>query len=134
MLTDYYFVRHTSGYNVSQLYTPGGMYWYTYGVNWRAIAAFFCGMLPLLPGLIYQINPKIGGISRGYLNFSSLAWLDSTIFACVFYYTFSKLSPFPIRTDVEDKMAWAIKEKKKNQTMSPKSASERGETISTKSE
>ncbi|KAL8845513.1 MAG: hypothetical protein Q9176_000149 [Flavoplaca citrina] len=81
ILTDYYLVRHKSGYNVSQLYTPKGLYWYRQGVNWRAVAAFFGGMLPLLPGLIHQINPEVGGITRGYVNFSSLAWLDSTILA-----------------------------------------------------
>ena len=81
ILTDYYIVRHKSGYNISQLYTPKGLYWYSHGVNWRAIAAFFAGMLPLLPGLIHQINPEVGGITRGYVNFSSLAWLDSTVLA-----------------------------------------------------
>lgn len=74
-------MRHKSGYNVSQLYTPKGLYWYRQGVNWRAVAAFFGGMLPLLPGLIHQINPEVGGITRAYINFSSLAWLDSTILA-----------------------------------------------------
>ncbi|KAL8804947.1 MAG: hypothetical protein Q9182_002257 [Xanthomendoza sp. 2 TL-2023] len=65
-------------------------------------------MLPLLPGLIYQINPELGGIARGYLNFSSLSWLESTLFACVSYYLFCIVSPMPKRTDAEDKMKWAI--------------------------
>ncbi|KAL8803676.1 MAG: hypothetical protein Q9200_006110 [Gallowayella weberi] len=111
ILTDYYFVRYKSGYNVSQLYTPGGLYWYRHGVNWRAIASFFVGMLPLLPGLIYQINPNLAGIARGYINFSSLAWLESTLFACASYYLFCVVSPMPKRTDAEDKMNWAIQKR-----------------------
>ncbi|KAL8684777.1 MAG: hypothetical protein Q9224_006138 [Gallowayella concinna] len=110
-MTDYYLVRYKSGYNVSQLYTPRGLYWYRHGVNWRAVASFFVGMLPLLPGLIYQINPEIGGISRGYLNFSSLSWLDSSVLACVSYYLFNIVSPMPRGTDAEDKMAWAIQKR-----------------------
>ncbi|KAL8976901.1 MAG: hypothetical protein Q9205_007190, partial [Flavoplaca limonia] len=127
ILTDYYLVRHESGYDVSQLYTPKGLYWYRQGVNWRAVAAFFGGMLPLLPGLIHQINPEVGGITRGYVNFSSLAWLDSTILACISYYILFKISPFPTQTDKEDTMAWAIHTREENQTFIPSSQFERGD-------
>lgn len=80
LLTDYYIVRKANDYNVYHLYKPNGIYWYKYGVNWRALAAFFTGMLPLLPGLMWQINPQVV-VSRGYINFTSMAWVDSIVFA-----------------------------------------------------
>ncbi|KAL8674570.1 MAG: hypothetical protein Q9168_001013 [Polycauliona sp. 1 TL-2023] len=134
ILTDYFFVRHASGYNVSQLYTPRGLYWYSNGVNWRAIVAFFCGMLPLLPGLVHQISPRMGGISRGYVNFTSLTWLDSTTLACVSYYILYRLSPFPTKTDAEDEMAWAIHREGEKQASTAGSQSERGDSLVIKRE
>jgi nucleobase:cation symporter-1, NCS1 family len=78
-MSDYWLVRKGKGFNVYNLYKPSGIYWYTAGWNPRAIAAFAVGMAPLLPGLIYNINPKIGGISQGILNFYTLSWLDGVV-------------------------------------------------------
>ena len=84
LLSDFWLVRKAKGLDIYNLYTPSGIYWYTAGVNPRAIAAFFTGMVPLLPGLIFAINPQIGGISGGILDFYTLAWLDGVIIAgCV---------------------------------------------------
>ena len=47
----------------------------------RAVAAFVVGMVPQLPGLAYQINPMINGVSRNYVNFTSLGWLEGLIFS-----------------------------------------------------
>ncbi|KAL9602758.1 MAG: hypothetical protein Q9219_001601 [cf. Caloplaca sp. 3 TL-2023] len=83
MLTDYYILRRKTGLNVQQLYTPKeGIYWYTSGINWRGVTCYFIGMVPLLPSLIYQIDPQAaGGVSRAYINFASLAWVESTVFS-----------------------------------------------------
>lgn len=81
LLCDFYVVREGKGYNVSQLYKPHSIYWYLNGTNRRAITAFAVGMVPQLPGLIFQINPGIGNLSCGYVNFSSLAWVDAFIFS-----------------------------------------------------
>lgn len=81
ILTDYYLVRRMDHYNVSHLYKPHGLYWHKNGVNLRAMAAFFIGMLPQLPYLVYQIKPKTTALSVGYLNFASLSWLESLVFA-----------------------------------------------------
>lgn len=41
-------------------------------------------MVPQLPGLAYQIKPAIKGVSRTYVNFTSLGWLEGLLFsACV---------------------------------------------------
>lgn len=81
LLCDYFVVRRDNGYNVSQLYKPHGLYWYLDGANLRAMAAFSVGLFPLLPGLIYQINPKIGNISRAYVNFTSMSYLETFVFS-----------------------------------------------------
>ncbi|KAK8065137.1 hypothetical protein PG997_011884 [Apiospora hydei] len=47
--------------NVDDLYIGGskGIYWYTAGINWRSIVAFFVGCAPLLPGFISAVNLDI---------------------------------------------------------------------------
>ena len=47
----------------------------------RAVAAFAVGMVPQLPNLAYQINPMIKGVSRNYVNFTSLGWLEGFLFS-----------------------------------------------------
>lgn len=80
-MCDYYLVRRSKGYDIKQLYLSGGIYWYRTGINLRAMMAFLLGMVPQLPGLAYQINPEIRGISWNYLGFASLGWLDGLIFS-----------------------------------------------------
>ena len=80
-MCDYYLVRRPKGYDLKQLYRSGGIYWYRSGINIRALVAFLLGMVPQLPGLAYQINPNIGGISWNYLGFASLGWLDGLVFS-----------------------------------------------------
>ena len=123
LLTDFYIIRRAKNFRVYQLYKPHGIFWYWYGANLRAIAAFAVGMVPLLPGLAYEINPQIGGISRGYINFSSLSWVDSFVFArlvasrvisqmltnpSITYYILFRLFPFDTSTDEEGKINSAM--------------------------
>ena len=88
LVTDYFAVRKATDYNICHLYKPHGIYWYTHGVNWRGMVAFALGMFPQLPGLMWQINPQIGGISTGYIDFSSLSWLESLVFAGLVFFFF----------------------------------------------
>jgi NCS1 family nucleobase:cation symporter-1 len=78
-MSDFWLVRRGKGFNVYNLYKPGGIYWYMAGWNPRAIAAFVIGMVPLLPGLIFNINPQVSGISQGIVNFYTLSWLDGVV-------------------------------------------------------
>ena len=81
LLCDYFLVRRKVGYNVYQMYKPHGLYWYLAGVNSRAVLAFIVGMVPQLPGLVHQINAETKGISAGYVNFSSLGWVEGLVFS-----------------------------------------------------
>ncbi|KAF2100420.1 NCS1 nucleoside transporter [Rhizodiscina lignyota] len=95
LLSDYWLVRRRSGgLNVYQLYRPGGLYWFTGGVNPRALAALLIGMAPLLPGLIHNINPEIS-VSRGIQAFYTLSWLDGLVLSGLSYYLMYLAFPFP---------------------------------------
>ena len=119
IMTDFWLVRNGRNIEVCHLYKPQGIYWYTRGWNMVAIASFLIGVVPLLPGLAYQINPSVPGISRGYLEVASLSWIDGAVFSryiifssllmvlmravdSVAYYLLYRLFPFPIHTKEED--------------------------------
>ena len=81
LLCDYFVVRRRSGLNVYHLYKPHGIYWYHAGWNIRAVLAFLVGMTPQLPGLAYGINRNTVGVSRQYIEFTSLGWLEAFVFS-----------------------------------------------------
>ncbi|KAK9776186.1 putative NCS1 nucleoside transporter family protein [Seiridium cardinale] len=49
------------------------VYWYSYGVNWRAFAAWIIGVVPILPGFINAVNLSIlvpdSVVELYYLNY-----------------------------------------------------------------
>ena len=94
LLSDYWLVRRGKGFNVRSLYRPGNsLYWYTAGINPRAIAALLTGIAPLLPGLAHSINPKLA-VSRGAQAFYTLSWLDGLVLSMVTYYILHLIFPF----------------------------------------
>jgi NCS1 family nucleobase:cation symporter-1 len=56
LITDYYIVRR-GNVSVPDMYNFHGMYRYhpRYASNWRAVAAFFIGCIPPLPGFVNSI-------------------------------------------------------------------------------
>ena len=81
VMADFWLVRKGKGFNVYNLYKPHGLYWYTRGWNLIGLSAFIIGVVPQLPGLAYHINPELAGLERGYLNFTTLSWLDGATFS-----------------------------------------------------
>ncbi|KAK5655167.1 hypothetical protein OQA88_6066 [Cercophora sp. LCS_1] len=55
LCADYWVVRRQR-LIVPDLYKPGGVYWFTAGVNWRAIVAFCLAFWPSMPGFIAAEN------------------------------------------------------------------------------
>jgi NCS1 family nucleobase:cation symporter-1 len=53
MVADFFLVRHMK-IKLSDLYKGKGCYYYTYGVNWRALPAWLVGWGPTLGGMIYN--------------------------------------------------------------------------------
>lgn len=78
LLSDYLLVRKASPYNLKQLYTTHGIYWYFHGWNFRALAALICGILPTLPGLVHQVNPNLK-VAKGEIDFYYFGWLVGLI-------------------------------------------------------
>ena len=105
LMADYFLVRRGHGLSVYDLYRPGKgnrLYWYNAGVNPRAIAALIIGIVPLLPGLINQVNPAAtAGIGRGILDFYSFCWFDGLVIAGLSYYLLFRGFPHPVE-DAEE--------------------------------
>jgi NCS1 family nucleobase:cation symporter-1 len=93
-------------YAVEDLYDPAGIYWYKYGINWRAYAAYIGGIIPNLPGFVGAMgHPSPPGADKIF----NLAWpigfaLGALIYlACNFF--------FPC--------TWIIAEREKEIVMDP---------------
>lgn len=67
------------------------IYRYTYGINWRAIAAFVVGVAPNLPGFINSINAsvKVGVGKRPY----TFAWILGFVITSLVYVVLSTVFP-----------------------------------------
>ncbi|KAF2672665.1 hypothetical protein BT63DRAFT_396391 [Microthyrium microscopicum] len=83
MVTDYYIIKQRK-LNVYELYKSPGIYSYEHGFNWRAWAAFFCGVGPLMPGFAKSIAPtlNVGGAWKIY----SFAWIFGFCISTLVYY------------------------------------------------
>lgn len=68
MIADYWILRRTK-LDLADLYKRDGRYAYYHGWNWKAIAAIFIGILPVIPGfLATAVNPGGGGAESTILN------------------------------------------------------------------
>ncbi|KAK8034103.1 hypothetical protein PG993_009098 [Apiospora rasikravindrae] len=76
MMVSSYLVVNKRKINVDDLYIGGskGIYWYTAGINWRSIVAFFVGCAPLLPGFMSAVNPDII-VPAGATNLYDLSFI-----------------------------------------------------------
>ena len=96
MVFDFWLV-HARKYDSRALYQPAGIYAYTFGTNWRAVAAFLVGVAPNLPGFIASINPAIDvGVGARPYHFG---WLLGFTATSAVYVLLSFVAP-PTRTFV----------------------------------
>ena len=68
--------------------TPTSRYWFTRGVNYRAIGSVILALIPCLPSFAAQIAPNGLGFapdSTAY-NFFYISFTFTWVFACVLYY------------------------------------------------
>ncbi|KAF1813557.1 putative uracil permease [Eremomyces bilateralis CBS 781.70] len=89
-IADFYVVKRQH-LDIPALYQPQGRYRYDYGINWRALVALMCSIVPALPGLAKNVNPdvKIGGAE--YLN--NFSWYYGIVVAFVVYSGLSLIWP-----------------------------------------
>lgn len=67
MICDNLIIRKRQ-YSISQAFVIHGDYYYTKGVNWRAVFAMILGMAPGLPGIAWQVNNNYFD-NKGIVNF-----------------------------------------------------------------
>lgn len=82
-----YYVIQRRYFKIPDIYIGDSrsIYWYSYGVNWRAFVAFFCGVAPCITGFvgsvsnhkvsaaaiqIYDINYLVGFFISFFLNWA----------------------------------------------------------------
>ena len=98
MIADYFVVRR-GVLNVNDLYKRHGIYEYSHGINWLAVAAFVLGVLPSLPGFIVALRglPETGTFGGLY----NWAWFVGFLVAAVVYVVGMRVSGWEHRTPVE---------------------------------
>ncbi|CAO2655123.1 Nn.00g101870.m01.CDS01 [Neocucurbitaria sp. VM-36] len=97
LMTDYYIVRR-GNVSVPDMYNFHGMYRYSpkFGSNWRAVAAFFIGCVPPLPGFVNIIVVAGLGktnVSLGGQHLFAIGYIYSFVAAGVFYWGFNRFFP-----------------------------------------
>ncbi|KAJ6093444.1 hypothetical protein N7486_008733 [Penicillium sp. IBT 16267x] len=100
MMVDYFWVRRGYGINISHLFKPRGIYWYTWGCNWRAFVAWFVALGPLFPGMLFSMGVPIH--DKGILNMYSWNYVLVVVFSGLMYLALTTISPIPVQTDDED--------------------------------
>lgn len=99
LIVDFWIIRKTK-WNIPELYKPGGTYWYTGGINWRAFVAYFLAMWPALPGFVNAT----GGIEVNIVwrRFYQISFFFGYLVAAGLYWIFCTISPPPgIGTQVD---------------------------------
>ena len=101
MMVDYFTVRRGLGINIAHLFkTRSSIYWYTYGVNWRAFVAWFVALGPLLPGMIDSMGGKVPNVS--ILNMYSWNYVLVVAFSGSLYWALEAMWPIAVRSDDTD--------------------------------
>lgn len=92
LVVDFWIIRGTK-WNIPELYTPGGIYWFNSGVNWRAFVAYFLGMWPALPGFVNAVSGL--EVDIVWKRFFQISFFFGYIVSGSLFYAFNKLSPPP---------------------------------------
>lgn len=83
---------------VQDLYNPEGIYWYTWGINWRGYAGYIGGIIPNMPGFIGAMGYEVPiGATRLY----SFAWILGFFIGGGIYFICNLL--FPCRWIIEER-------------------------------
>ncbi|KAL4773513.1 permease for cytosine/purines, uracil, thiamine, allantoin-domain-containing protein [Aspergillus nidulans var. acristatus] len=96
MLADYHIVRRHR-LKLSDLYigSPSSIYWFSHGVNWRALVAFTAGMWPLIPGLAANVNLWTEDKWTGWLRLYNLTFIVGLAISLLVFWVFNVLFPVP---------------------------------------
>jgi NCS1 family nucleobase:cation symporter-1 len=76
MVADFFIIRRQQ-FSLPEFYKVGGIYWYTYGINWRAMMALVLSIVPNLPGLANSVTPKLY-VPQGAKDLYTMSWLGES--------------------------------------------------------
>jgi NCS1 family nucleobase:cation symporter-1 len=91
LCTDYWLVK-SRNYDAPALYRRRDRYWYTYGINWRAAAAFLVAVVPNTPGLAKSVNPNVV-INEHIQHIYDMNYLYGFCSAAIVYYVLNRALP-----------------------------------------
>ncbi|KAF2475009.1 putative nicotinamide riboside transporter 1 [Lindgomyces ingoldianus] len=92
LIVDFWIVRRQK-WNIPELYIPGGTYWFTAGVNWRAFIAYFLGMWPALPGFVNAVSSL--EVDVVWRRFYQISFFFGYLVSAILFYIFNRISPPP---------------------------------------
>jgi len=100
LVVDFYIIRKKR-LDIRQLYTVHGIYYYNYGVNWRAWLTFIISVTPCLPGLAANTNPNIA-MPIGVLELFYMSWPFGFAVSSILYYVLCTYVSPPTETLVTE--------------------------------
>ncbi|KUJ09188.1 uncharacterized protein LY89DRAFT_763906 [Mollisia scopiformis] len=90
LAADYWLV-HRRKWNVPDIFKQDGIYWYTFGVNWRAIIAFTLSIVWSMPGFVS--NVKSSHITTGWTRMYQMSYIVNIAIAVVVFCVLSLAFP-----------------------------------------
>ncbi|KAI1919221.1 hypothetical protein LOZ12_004219 [Ophidiomyces ophidiicola] len=95
MVSEYWIVRSRK-IKLTDLYHPHpeGIYYFWYGMNWRAFCAWVVGFAPLLPGFVKAVNKSVS-VPEGCTRLYNLAYPLGFAITFVIYTLLNKVFPPP---------------------------------------
>ncbi|KAF7320233.1 NCS1 nucleoside transporter family [Mycena kentingensis (nom. inval.)] len=96
ILSDYFIYRRKHIDVASLFQRQTSEYWYTYGVNPRAVAAFFFALIPTLPGFVAKVNNKVK-VPLGATYLFSIVWPIGLLVGSLCYLLLSFAWPPPAK-------------------------------------
>ncbi|ERT02397.1 uracil transporter [Sporothrix schenckii 1099-18] len=110
-VTDYFVLRR-GNIDVPSLYAPGGAYWYTGGIHWRALAAWVVAVAFVVPGFAAQFGHTLAG-AAGWHHLYQFSWFYAVTIASVMYFALSFVGEYAPR---ERNMAFEALAREANET------------------
>jgi len=92
LISDYFFVRGAQLHK-GDMYrgNKSSAYWYTAGINWRAIVAWIMGIWPLLPGFVRRVQGV--NTANGWDHVYDLSYFFGFLVSMVVHVTLHKIFP-----------------------------------------
>ncbi|KAJ9632990.1 hypothetical protein H2204_007380 [Knufia peltigerae] len=103
MFADYFILRKRL-IKLTDLYEnrPGSVYWYSHGMNWRALVAWAMGVWINVPGFAEFVKYGSGKTLEGWSNLYDISYPLGLLLSVSTYVLLNKLSPITGLAEVDD--------------------------------